>query len=368
MLRLQRPPEPPRLLRQRSILLAKALLGDLNAGDAAEGGYNLAEVREALAEAQQNIEGVVRCAYCGREIARRYFPIDHFRPRHGYERGDRQHHQGYWWLTWTWENLWLVCPTCNGKGSQFCLEHDTLRLSPPNLDDIELAFELVNERSLLLDPAVDDPRAHLEVAEDAIEGWHWRPLTERGRYTIEVLELATNDWSHSRRSLDTKLIQLSELLAQDSTRVHEQWNEVTDDFLDSITPYRDRIWWYLNHWYDRLDPRYQTILGGMPPFPNAHLPQQLPQPNIAEWWPIPSGREPSEYLREWLNSVSRDVQILERRERLVVLCAQPRTVKSLEDETGEMTVRADLASLLLDARVKREKRGRAHVYQAIRVS
>lgn len=366
MLRLQRPLEPPRLLRQRSILLAKVLLGDLTASDAADNGYNLAEVRDMLAAAQQNIEGVVRCAYCGREIAQRHFPLEHFRPRHGYQRGHKQHHQGYWWLTWTWENLWLVCPTCNGKGSQFCLEVEALRLQPPDLNDVESAFELVNESALLLDPAVDDPREHLALVRDDLEGWHWEGLTARGRYTIEVLELAPNDWTQRREDLDRALDELDDLLAGESFRAHEQWSEIERRFLGPTVAYRDRIWWYLNHWHRRLVPMYQTILGGMPPFPNAHLPQQLPQPHIAEWWPIPSDIDPSVHLRDWLNSVSRDVQREARRDKLVALCAQPRTVKSLEDETGEKTVRADLKLLALDGRVTERRQGRPYTYQASR--
>lgn len=365
MLRLQRPSEPPRLLRQRSILLAQVLLGELSANDAADGGYNLAEVRNMLAEAQQNIEGAVRCAYCGREIAKRHFPLEHFRPRHGYQRGHRQHHQGYWWLTWTWENLWLVCSACNGKGSQFCLEDEAARLPPPSLNDVESAFELVNESALLLDPAVDDPSEHLMLVEDVIEGWHWEGLTEQGRYTIEVLELAPNDWAHSRRLLDTQLDQLEALLAQGSSRVHERWKTIEDDFLDSTTPYRDRIWWYLNHWYDRIDPMHRAVLGGMPPFPNALLPSQSPRPRIAEWWPIPPDKEICVHLREWLDSVNPDVQRNERRDRLVALCEQPRTVQFLENETGEKTVRADLERLLEDGRVTKQKRGRAYVYQSV---
>ena len=367
MLRLPRPSEPPRLLRQRSILLAQVLLGELSASDAADGGYNLAEVRESLAQSQQPHPGSeIRCAYCGREIARRHFPLDHFRPRHGYQRGRRQHHQGYWWLTWTLENLWLVCSVCNGKGSQFCLEDEASRLPPPSLNDVESAFELVNESALLLDPAVDDPSEHLRLVEDDIEGWHWEGLTQRGRYTIEVLELAPNDWAHSRRLLDTQLDQLKNLLAQGSHRVHECWETIEDEFLDSTTPYRDRIWWYLSHWYDRLDPLHQTVLGGMPPFPNARQPSQPPRPHIAEWWPIPPDKEIGVHLREWLDSVNPDVQRNARRDRLVALCEQPRTARSLEDATGETTVREDLNLLIQDGRVTRQRVGQAYEYQSVK--
>lgn len=157
MIRLYRGSEPPALRQQRAFRLAEALLWPPRGGEApqTEAGYGAPEVREALADAQHGL-----CAYCGSPIEARWYDIEHFRPR-----------SRYWWLAWTWENLWVSCRTCQAKGSEFELEPGSAPLAPPTVDDSKSAFETWRERPLLLDPAVDQPYEHLRVRPDAQGRW-----------------------------------------------------------------------------------------------------------------------------------------------------------------------------------------------------
>jgi hypothetical protein len=244
------------------------------------------------------------------------------------------------------------------------------RLPAPTLTAIAPAFNIAHERAKLLDPAMDNPPQHIMLAKDSIEGWHWEAVngSERGRYTIEVLCLKARDWPPSGRFFQDAITALEQALGAGAANADVLWREIEADFLDPLTPYRDRLWWYLNHWYNTLPPGHQTLLGGMHPFPNAHLAPQPPTPRIADWWPIPVGAEPAQHLQDWLDSVDRHVQIMERRARLVTLCTQaPRTVAELEDETGARTVRADIDQLVEGGRLTRlpTKRGRAFVYSAV---
>ena len=44
-----------------------------------------------------------KCAYC--ETSLEQLHVEHYRPKRG----------GYYWLAYSWDNLLLSCPTCNGK-------------------------------------------------------------------------------------------------------------------------------------------------------------------------------------------------------------------------------------------------------------
>lgn len=129
--------------------------------------YGHAEVRAALTEGFHR-----KCAYCESPLPDFGWPVEHFRPK-GAVTGTR--HPGYYWLAYDWENLYPACVACNsvrrpppmwrvggrklaaGKGCQFPLEEGwehTRAMSPS--DDLDA------ERTLLLDPCVDDPELYIK--------------------------------------------------------------------------------------------------------------------------------------------------------------------------------------------------------------
>ena len=87
---------------------------------------------------------------------------------------------GYYWLAYSWENLYLCCQVCNrsGKRDLFPLEDPAAR-ARSHCDDVS------GESPLLLDPAgPEDPREHIRFRQERAIG-----LTDAGRRTIEVLGL-----------------------------------------------------------------------------------------------------------------------------------------------------------------------------------
>ena len=140
--------------------------------------YGHKAVKMALQEAQHG-----KCCYCeGRFYAFAAPDVEHHRPK-GAVRQDRESKNlspGYYWLAYSWENLYLCCQVCNRscKKDLFPLEDPAAR-ARSHQDDIS------GEKPLLLDPGgPDDPRKHIQFRQEHAVG-----LTEAGQATIEVLDL-----------------------------------------------------------------------------------------------------------------------------------------------------------------------------------
>lgn len=209
MIRIDRGEEPPALSAARTTRLAAAVAA-YDAHDAPSEqlsselkGYDAGDVKKTLHERQHK-----KCAWC--EIRSHYSssPVEHYRPKDGAWRNLRgaakQVSAGhYWWLTWSWENLFFSCPRCNDrghKGNYFPLVNGTSEAPAPARPIIgelpDAAFDLSAEQPLLLDPAVDTFLDHVEWVPSnmnlARRLWTWTPraLTERGQATIDILKLA----------------------------------------------------------------------------------------------------------------------------------------------------------------------------------
>jgi uncharacterized protein (TIGR02646 family) len=114
-----------------------------------------------------------KCAYCESEpTATGAWDVEHFRPKGRVD--TRPDHPGYYWLAYSWTNLYLSCPHCNqrrkdkpvagdmrtlparGKLDQFPLRDEATRAMQP-------ADVLEAEDRLLLDPCTDNPEEHLAI-------------------------------------------------------------------------------------------------------------------------------------------------------------------------------------------------------------
>lgn len=120
-----------------------------------------------------------KCAYC--ETFDYKFDIELFRPRLGaINLNQKKSHDHYWWLCYEWENLYLACNICNfKKANKFPVAGDRGPLEA----SLETLREL--EDALLIDPCYDDPDEHLAFGDEGIVS----PITEKGRITIETLNL-----------------------------------------------------------------------------------------------------------------------------------------------------------------------------------
>jgi len=149
------------LARVQSCIDAGAVVNDELLGKE----YKIA--RGALAEAQ-----AMKCCYCEqRQQSVKWKHVEHFRPR-----------SAYWWLSWTWDNLLFACEQCNtSKGAEFPIASDSTRLlageQPPG-----------SEVPLLIHPAQDDPRQHIQFV-PAANFWFPRSRdgSARGSRTLQAL-------------------------------------------------------------------------------------------------------------------------------------------------------------------------------------
>ena len=140
--------------------------------------YGHTEVRTALREAQQR-----KCCYCeGRFDAFAALDVEHYRPKGAVrqESGSPEQLPGYYWLAYSWENLYLCCQVCNRSGKR-----DLFPLADPDARARSHRDDVADESPLLLDPGGPEaPRAHIRFRQERAVG-----LTDTGRRTIEVLGL-----------------------------------------------------------------------------------------------------------------------------------------------------------------------------------
>lgn len=148
-----------------------------------------------------------KCAYCETSISNQSWDVEHYRPKGRV--AERRDHPGYYWLAYTWSNLYPACEFCNqrrrdkpvwgdlryadtaGKLDQFPLEDESARA-------LDHQGDTGAERPLLLDPCAedDDPEEHLRY--DVQGQIHATPGDPRAAATIAICHL------HRRRLRDLR--------------------------------------------------------------------------------------------------------------------------------------------------------------------
>ena len=214
MIRVTKPPCPDALLAGADRTRADCAAYDENVTAYSNGErrfdfyraiYGHMAVRTALREAQHG-----KCCYCeGRSDAFAALDVEHHRPKGAVRCQGRESEKlfpGYYWLAYSWENLYLCCQVCNRsyKKDLFPLEDPAAR-ARSHRDDVS------GEEPLLLDPGgSDDPCRHIRFRQEYAVG-----LTGAGRTTIEVLDL-------NREALvDERLRRLKEIRAlQDMVQIY----------------------------------------------------------------------------------------------------------------------------------------------------
>lgn len=138
-----------------------------------------------------------KCAYCESQItADNSWDVEHYRPKGRV--AERPNHPGYYWLAYTWENLFPSCIFCNqrrrdhpryddprmlpaaGKLDQFPIENEVDRAMTPN-------HNIFLEKPLLLNPnnKEDDPEKHFtyDILGNIL------PLDENDRSAVETIRI-----------------------------------------------------------------------------------------------------------------------------------------------------------------------------------
>lgn len=216
MIFVRKPSAPPQLARGRDRTRRdrseyEANRSDFDSGtrtfDFDQSIYGHASVRDALRQAQHQ-----KCCFCeGKFDSFAAGDVEHYRPK-GRVRQDRSSaalKPGYFWLAYTWENLYWCCQICNRSHKR-----DYFPLKNPAKRARSHTDCLADELPRILDPGgPEDPVEHIDFHYEVAV-----PLTERGRATIEVLGLNRDALLEDRRYrlswLDAYLT-IVELAAQD---------------------------------------------------------------------------------------------------------------------------------------------------------
>lgn len=171
------------------------------------------EIKEELAKLSHG-----KCWYCETKDIRSDYHVDHFRPKNSVK--DSDHHQGYWWLAFSWKNYRYSCTFCNchrkdresgsigGKEDYF-----------PLLDESNRCFnrsdDLNKERPLLIDPVNPFDPCLIIFLQDG--NAHWKYSKEeneiafrRAEKSIELYHLNECGLVEARKKLHRSIKELIE--------------------------------------------------------------------------------------------------------------------------------------------------------------
>ncbi|GEQ86444.1 hypothetical protein ULMS_19520 [Patiriisocius marinistellae] len=150
-------------------------------------------INSRLIESQLLIEKLVKlfhgkCAYCECEIFEKFFKTAHHRPTENAMNLDgKVSKESYWWLTYEWNNLYLLCEQCSSmKKTRF----------PVAGKRVSYLGNVPQEKALLIDPCKkkDFDDKHFQLFKNGeILG-----ITERGKITIEILNLNNENRKQER--------------------------------------------------------------------------------------------------------------------------------------------------------------------------
>ncbi len=266
MIRLNLGAEPAELETERATRLPLAITAFNSHGPGAKQLTNLLDQGYQVARPTLRDRQHGKCAFCEKQEDAFKRPVEHFRPKKG-----AQDKQGgswitvkthYWWLTWTWENLYFACDRCNmsgNKGSRFPIQASTNRIAAPSQPSpnpvAPVHYDCTPEQALLVDPRRDNPFDHLQwTPVNRNEPWRlWQWTIEgrdaKGDMTIEVLALTERV---DEVNLHIKGIMLlweqidSHITAGRLANAMAAWDSMITNFVDNPRqPYRNAAWWAL---------------------------------------------------------------------------------------------------------------------------
>jgi uncharacterized protein (TIGR02646 family) len=199
MIRVNKPHDAPGILNTKGKAKRRAHVAAYNRGerkwefDAKIYGHKT--VKEALIKAQHD-----KCFLCESKITHiSHGDVEHFRPKAAYRQSASDAlHTGYYWLAYEWSNLFLACQLCNQvfKKNLFPLSNPTARATSHKKP-------LSKEKSLYLDPSVDDPERYVSFRREVPFPINANP---RGKATIMDLGL-TRPKLNEKRFERYKLLQ-----------------------------------------------------------------------------------------------------------------------------------------------------------------
>jgi hypothetical protein len=163
--------------------------------------YGHRSVKRVLESVQHH-----KCCYCeGHFTGHAPGDVEHYRPKNGVQqnKGSAVQHPGYYWLAYSWQNLYFSCPDCNRTAKRrFFPLADASQRARGHADDVAY------ERPLILDPGgPDDPRDHIRFHQEVPLG-----ITPRGQATVKFIRLDREALNERRRTRLSELQRLKEVI------------------------------------------------------------------------------------------------------------------------------------------------------------
>jgi len=208
VIRIRKPDAAPQVLRERGAALTAELCSKIDAGERPSFNrdiYGAAEVKQALCAAQHD-----KCCFCESKLGHAQFgDVEHFRPKASAQQSRADEPTtGYYWLAYSWKNLYLSCEVCNRRHKRafFPLANPERRVSSH-----ARSADLEAEQPLFVDPGSEDPAGFIEFRRE-----YAAPVerSARGSATIEALELNRSALAQRRREHRQPLLALVILLAK----------------------------------------------------------------------------------------------------------------------------------------------------------
>jgi uncharacterized protein (TIGR02646 family) len=155
-------------------------------GDRITKSYRSKAVKDTLKKDQHN-----KCCFSEAKFVNDDFHVEHFRPKAHVDTWPKgkTSYPGYYWMAYEWDNLFLCKSNTNSgrKRNFFPLKGKTGR----NKSHLDTKVEV----PYLIDPSIDQPRDHIRFKDGEIFG-----KTDRGRKTIQILNLRNGDIDEVRRT------------------------------------------------------------------------------------------------------------------------------------------------------------------------
>lgn len=164
MIHIARGPQPAILVGKGVTLTAQLNAScQANLAKVVSGKYKLSFDRDVYAHSTVKGELINmqhdKCCFCESKISHIcYGDVEHFRPKAGWRKSRRSKlsRPGYFWLAYSWENLFLCCQSCNQreKRNHFPIVREQDRCVYP-------ATQTTLEKHLFVHPCDDDPEQHI---------------------------------------------------------------------------------------------------------------------------------------------------------------------------------------------------------------
>jgi uncharacterized protein (TIGR02646 family) len=206
MIRIRKPSEAPKILGDRGSMLTSELCRKADAGEPLDfdrDTYGATEVKQALCTAQHD-----KCCFCESKVTHAQFgDVEHFRPKgRAQQSSDAPPTAGYYWLAYTWNNLYLCCEVCNRRHKRglFPLANPEQRVSSHHR-----STDLGAEQPLFIDPGNEDPAAFIEFRREYAAPVHG---SARGQATVDALQLNRAALLQRRREHRQPLLAIVALL------------------------------------------------------------------------------------------------------------------------------------------------------------